>query len=309
VSIALQIVVSGLAAGGVYGLLGAGLSLVYRLTGVVHFALGELVGLGVFVTLLVAAGSGPVAQTGIGGARFAVALAVGVVACVAAGAATYLVAVQPYLERRSTFGWVAATLAVAFAVHAALEAGFGRPAYVFPDPLPFRRLGHGGFVTVGGAEIELRAFFVVGISLLLAAAASLLLTRSRAGRGLRAIVDDPEGARIVGVPSELLVGAAFSLAGGVAALAAIAAAPSAPFGADTGSLLGVKGLVAALVVGFRSPLSAFAAGLAVGVVESTVSNASIAGHGLGPQYAGAIVVALALAALLPHRALRQEVVE
>jgi hypothetical protein len=59
-SLALQILVTGLAAGGVYGLLAAGLTFVYRLTGVVHFALGDLVGLAVFVTLLVAAGTGPV---------------------------------------------------------------------------------------------------------------------------------------------------------------------------------------------------------------------------------------------------------
>jgi branched-chain amino acid transport system permease protein len=111
-SLALQILVTGLAAGGVYGLLAAGLTFVYRLTGVVHFALGDLVGLAVFVTLLVAAGTGPVTQTSVGGARFALALAVGFGVCVLAGAATYLLAVQPYLARGSTIGWVAGTLAV-----------------------------------------------------------------------------------------------------------------------------------------------------------------------------------------------------
>ena len=51
-SLTLQIVLSGLAAGSVYGLLAVGHTLVYRLTGIVHFALGDLVGLGVFVALL-----------------------------------------------------------------------------------------------------------------------------------------------------------------------------------------------------------------------------------------------------------------
>jgi branched-chain amino acid transport system permease protein len=293
-SLALQILVTGLAAGGVYGLLAAGLTFVYRLTGVVHFALGDLVGLAVFVTLLVAAGTGPVTQTSVGGARFALALAVGFGVCVLAGAATYLLAVQPYLARGSTIGWVAGTLAVGFAVHAGLQAGFGRPAYVFPDPLPFRRIGHEGFVTVGGASIQVRSLFVLAVALALAAAASWALARTRAGRGLRAIVDEPEGARIVGVPIELLVCVAFALAGAIAAVAAVAAAPSAPFGADTGTLLGVKGLVAAVAVGFRSPLRAFAAGLIVGVVESAISDGSISGHTLGPPYAGFILVAVAL---------------
>jgi branched-chain amino acid transport system permease protein len=293
-SLALQILVTGLAAGGVYGLLAAGLTFVYRLTGVVHFALGDLVGLAVFVTLLVAAGTGPVTQTSVSGGRFALALAVGFGVCVAAGAATYLLAVQPYLARGSTIGWVAGTLAVGFAIHAAIQAGFGRPAYVFPDPLPFRRIGHEGFVTVWGASIQVRSLFVIVVALALAAAASWALARTRAGRGLRAIVDDPEGARIVGVPIELLVCLAFALAGAIAAVAAVAAAPSAPFGADTGTLLGLKGLVAAVAVGFRSPLRAFAAGLVVGVLESAIADGSISGHTLGPQYSGLILVALAL---------------
>ncbi|MDX6484276.1 MAG: hypothetical protein QOE95_2047, partial [Gaiellaceae bacterium] len=68
-SLALQILVSGLAAGGVYGLFAIGHAVVYRLTGVVHLALGDLVALAVFATLFVAAGTGPVTQTS-GGARF-----------------------------------------------------------------------------------------------------------------------------------------------------------------------------------------------------------------------------------------------
>ena len=66
-AVALQILASGFAAGAVYGLVAVGHSLVFRLTGVVHFAFGELIALGVFVTLLVAAGSGPVSQTSVGG--------------------------------------------------------------------------------------------------------------------------------------------------------------------------------------------------------------------------------------------------
>jgi branched-chain amino acid transport system permease protein len=297
VSLALQILVAGLAAGGVYGLLAAGLELVFRLTGVVHFALGELVGLAVFVTLLVAAGTGPVTQTSVGGARFLLAIAVGFVVCVGAGAATYLLAVQPYLSRGSTIGWVAATLAVGTAIRAGLQAGFGRPAYVFPDPLPFNRIGHEGFVTVGGASIQVRGLFVLVVALALAGGASWALTHTRSGSGLRAIVEDADGARMVGVPLERLVTLAFALAGGIAAIAAIAAAPSAPFSADTGTLLGLQGLIAAVAVGFRSPLRAFGAGLVLGVIESAISDASIGGHALGPQYATLIPVAAALALL------------
>ena len=44
--LALQVVVTGLAAGGVYGLVAIGHTLVFRLTGTVYLALGDLIGLG-----------------------------------------------------------------------------------------------------------------------------------------------------------------------------------------------------------------------------------------------------------------------
>jgi branched-chain amino acid transport system permease protein len=299
-SLLLAIVVSGLAAGGVYGLLGAGLALIHRLTGVVHFALGELVGLAVFVTLLVAAGTAPVSQSSLGGGRFALGLAAGLAVCGAAGAATYVVAVQPYVARGFAVGWVAALLAVAAAVRAGLQAAFGRPAYVFPDPLPFRRLGRDGLIDAGGTAIQVRAFFVIAVALALATAGGWFLTRARAGRALRAIADDAEAARMVGIRVDRHLALAFAASGAVAMVAAVAAAPSGPFAADTGTLLGVKGLVAAVAVGFASPLRAFLAGLALGVAEAAISDASISGHALGPRYGTLLPVALAVA-LLAYR--------
>ena len=53
-----QVVVTGLAAGAVYGLVAVGTSLAYRLTGVVPFALGDLVGLAVLAALAVGRGEG-----------------------------------------------------------------------------------------------------------------------------------------------------------------------------------------------------------------------------------------------------------
>ena len=88
-TVAFQVLVSGLAAGGVYGLFAAGHSLIYRLTGIVNFAFGDLVGLGIFSTLLVLAGTSPVTQSGAHEPRFLGALLVGLVVCVAAGIGTY----------------------------------------------------------------------------------------------------------------------------------------------------------------------------------------------------------------------------
>src|SRR3954452_16396168 len=167
VAVALQILASGFAAGAVYGLVAVGHSLVFRLTGVVHFAFGELIALGVFVTLLVAAGSGPVSQPSVGGARFLRALLVRLLVAGRASGGSSPPALEPYRARGSVIGWVGASLAVAFAVRTLLVVFFDRPAYVFPDPLPFHRLGHDGFWNVGGATIQARSLFVAAAALAL----------------------------------------------------------------------------------------------------------------------------------------------
>ena len=307
-TIALQVLVSGLAAGGVYGLFAAGHSLVYRLTGIVNFAFGDLVGLGIFTTLLVLAGTTPVSSSGAHEPRSVLALLVGLVVCVAAGIGTYVGLVQPYLRRGSTIGWVAGTAAVAFAIRALIGATFQRSSYVFPDPLPFRDIGSSGFVRIAGAQVEARAFFVFGLALALALGSAWLLERTRFGRGLRAVADDAEGARFVGVPVELFVALAFGLVGALAMIAAVAAAPGEAVTANTGTLLGLKGLVAALAVRFGPPLRAFAAGLVLGVVEAAIANVHLGGWELGPAYREVlpILFVLLLISLWPSREALEE---
>jgi branched-subunit amino acid ABC-type transport system permease component len=108
----------------------------------------------------------------------------------------------------------------------------------------------------------------------------------------------------VGVPLERFVARAFALVGALAVLIAIAAAPSGPFSVTTGSLLGLKGLVAALLVGFSEPLWAFGAGLLLGVVESAIASGEISGHGIGPSWREVIPIAFAVL-LLASRSWRR----
>jgi branched-chain amino acid transport system permease protein len=299
VDVGLQVLVSGLAAGAVYGLVGVGHSLMYRLTGVVHFAFGELIALAVFATLLLAAGTSPVTQTSVGGWRFLAALAGGLAVAAAASAGSYWFAVQPYQLRGSRIGWVGASLAIAFALRTLIVAVFDRPSYVLPDPLPFRDVGDEGFWHVGGATIQVRSLFVIAVALALAGAAAWTLARTRFGRALEAIASDVEGAAIVGLPVSRLVGLAFALAGAVAGLAAVVAAPSGSFDVDTAALFGLKGLAAAVVVRFAL-WPAFAAGIAFGLLEAAIANVGWA----GPSYREIVPLGLALL-LLAARALRQ----
>ena len=307
-SLTVQVLFTGLSAGGVYGLVAIGHSLIYRLTGIVHFALGELIALGAFVTLLVAAGTQPLTQETVSGDRMALGIVAGLVACVVVGAAGYVAVVQPYIGR-SAVGWVAATLALGFAIRAVLDASFSRPAYVFPDPVAFRHVGHDGRVTILGAEVHVRSFAVIGVAIVVAAVASWVLRRTWFGRSLRAIADDADGAAIVGIAVERTRGLAFGLAGGIAALAVVVAAPGAPFETGSGTLLGLKGLVAAVLVRFGGLWSAFAAGLGLGVVEAALGTGML-GHLPGLASYRELIPLLAAIVVLAFRPLRtREVVD
>lgn len=298
-----QVLITGLAAGAVYGLFAVAYSLVFRLTGVIHFALGELAGGAVFLVLWVAAGTGPVTQTNVPGPRYVLGIVVGLALSVVGGFVAYVLAVRPFLKRASVLGWIGGTVALAFVIRSILAATFVRPGYVFPEILPFERLGRDGIVGIAGASLQVRLFFVIAAGALLAAASAWVLSSTRWGRALRAIASDPVGARLTGVPVERFLAIAFSLAGLLALLAALAALPGGTVTVDSGALLGLKGLVAAVLGRFRLPWRAFGAGIALGLLEAAVVNLHIGGWRLGPAYEdviplGLVVVALAVRAWL-----------
>jgi branched-subunit amino acid ABC-type transport system permease component len=206
--------------------------------------------------------------------------------------------VRPFLRRSSTIGWVGGAVAITFVVRGLLEASFRRESYVFPDPFPFQRIAHDGLLNLsGGASIPVRTFFVIGVAIGLAFLAGWFLNSTRTGRGLRAIAADEEAARLMGVPVDRLFLLAFALAGAIAGLAAIIAAPQAPVTVETGALLGLKGLVVAMFGRFELPRRVLVAGLAVGVVEALVTSGHLGDFRLGPAYRDIVPLTLALAAL------------
>ena len=293
----LQVVITGLAAGAVYGLFGVAYSLVYRLTGVIHFALGELASGAVFLVLWIAAGAGPVTRTNVSGPRYAFGIGVGLVLSVVGGLLAYVLAVRPFLRRGSVIGWICGTVAFAFVIRTVLAATFVRPGYVFPEILPFDRVGSAGVIHIAGASLQARLFFVIAAGALLAAGSAWFLSATRWGRALRAIAADETGARLTGVPVDRFLIIAFSLAGLLAMLAALAALPGGTITVDSGALLGLKGLVAAVLGRFRHPWRAFGAGLALGLVEAAVVNFHLGGWRLGSAYGDVIPLGLVVFAL------------
>ena len=207
---------------------------------------------------------------------------VGLVVTAAASAGSYFLAIEPYRARGSVIGWVGASLAVAFAIRTLLVAFFDRPAYVFPDPLPFDRLGNDGFWHVGGATIQARSLFVAAVAFALAgareqpAAAHALRARARGdraglrrGRPRRPAGRAPRRHRVRRSP---VPGPASRRC---------SRRPRRRSTSDTAARYGLYGLLAAVVVWFE-PRRAFVAGIALGLLQATVTSAHWGG---GPRTA------------------------
>ncbi len=269
-AVAVQALVTGLAAGAGYGLIAIGFTLMHRLTGVIAFAHGDVVVGAVFVGVLVVVGTAPVALP-LGAAR-AGALAVTVLAAGALlSVAVYAVAVRPFRPREGragdVLGWVAGSLAAGLLVRALLALPFSQQAYALPDPL-----GSPGVLGLGGGvTVPVRALEVFAIGLAAGVLVERVLAVTGFGTVMRAVSEDPGAAALLGVPAERVVLAAFALAGALAGLAGLLIAPQAPLGVADGVLLGLKGMAAALLGRLGSLRLALAGGLALGVLEAYVT--------------------------------------
>ncbi|MBW3551813.1 MAG: hypothetical protein KY442_13835 [Proteobacteria bacterium] len=115
---------------------------------------------------------------------------------------------------------------------------------------------------------------VIALALLAAIATDVLLVRSRFGKGLRAVADDPDAAALCGVPARRVVLQVFLLAGLLAGFAGLLDAPGrTSLSVDDGVVLGLAGIAAALLGGLGSPRGALLGGLAVGLLQAVVVTA------------------------------------
>lgn len=278
----LQSLVAGASAGGVYALVGLGYGLIYRMSGVLDFAHGDLVTAAVFAFLLFVGGGQAVALTGIappvllGGA----AVALGLTALLAV--AVQRVAVAPFLARGSAVGWIAATVAAGLFLRALAGLRFQAESYTVPEILPVGSIGHGGVLALpGGGVVEVRALVVLAVAAIVALAFDRWLVASRTGRAMRAAAEDEEAARVCGLSPERLRLVAWAMAGLLAALAGLLVAPSRPLTLDLGVVLGLKGTAAAVVGGLGSARGAVLGGLAIGIGEAVLTTLFVPALHLG----------------------------
>ena len=297
----LQAVLSGLSSGAVLGLVALGFTLVAGTVRVLHLAHGDLVVAAVFTGVLGVLGSTPVALALAPAPAVAFVLLV-VGAGMLLSVAVALLAVRPHLpdpqhgRSGDALGWVAGGVAAGLLLREGLGLLLPQQGYAIPDPLRLDALSSTGVLLLPGSQVvPARVPAVLALALVTGLLVERLLVRSRFGKALRAVADDPDAAALCGVPARRVVLQVFALAGALAAVAGLLDAPGrTSLSVDDGVVLGLAGIAAALLGGLGSPRGALLGGLAVGVLQACVVTA------LDARYTDVVPLAL-LVVLLAFR--------
>ncbi len=277
----LQLTVSGLANGCVYGLVALGFVLIYKVTEQINFAQGDMMMLGAFVAL-------GLANDAHAGLPFAVA-------CV--GAILIMAGFGWILERsilRRTFGQsqmavAMLTIALGFVMRFAAGAIWGHEPQVLDSPLVGANRSFGG-VALGIDEIA-----VIAVTLVLTGLLYLFFSRTRTGVAMQASSQNQLAAYCMGIPVKRLHGLAWALAGAAAAISGILFASKGSIDPSAG-FLGIKAFAAAVIGGFGSLPGALLGGVVVGLVEQFAARYLVSGYSQIAPYAVLILVLL----LRPH---------
>jgi branched-chain amino acid transport system permease protein len=279
--------VTGLALGAIYALVALGYTMVYGVLQLINFAHSEVFMYGTFaVAWVFVFFHGTEADTqGLGSALGLLGVALIAAMLLSATIALLLerVAYRPLLKRNAPklmalISAIGASFVLAevmglrnrfarwFGLEDDLENYVSRARDVYSNPVTVQPEG---LFNIGDYTVKDVDVLVIGAALLMMVALDQFVRRTRFGRGIRAVAQDPESAALMGVNSTRVVQVTF-LIGGLMAGAA-ATLYMIKIGAtrqNAGFILGVKAFTAAVLGGIGNLRGALLGGLLLGVVEN-----------------------------------------
>ena len=249
----LQLLISGIAQGCIYGLIALGFVLIYKATETVSFAQGELMMLGAF---------GGLAGMTMLGFPFWLAILSSILAMAVFGVLLERLVIRPILGQPA-FSIVMLTIGIGYVARGLITMipGIGTETHTLPVPYKDQ------IWKVGGLVLNVEQMAVIGVTAVLCALLFALFRYSKLGIAMQASSQNQLAAYYMGIPVKRLNGIAWGLAAAVAAVAGLLLAPITFVHANMG-FIGLKAFPAAVVGGFGSLPGAIVGGLIIGVIES-----------------------------------------
>lgn len=259
----------GLTFGAIYGLVALGYTLVYGVLNLINFAHSEVFIIGCYgvVFTLTSLGFGgsvptlsPIALIG----DLLLALVVGMVASALTAYALERLAYRP-LRRRNPprlvflITAIGASLAIQYTIFL-IRGGNPEPAVTMFQPQPV--------FEVFGTIIDTQQIIIVVAAVILMVFTDQFIRRSKIGRGIRAVAQDPDTATLMGVDKQRIIVLTFIIGGLLAGAAALFYVMKVPSGVlyTGGFVLGIKAFAAAVLGGIGNVRGALLGGLLIGLI-------------------------------------------
>lgn len=249
----LQLLISGVAQGCIYGLIALGFVLIYKATETVSFAQGDLMMVGAF--------GGLVAMTLLG-FPFWLSVPSAIVGMALFGVGLERMVIRPILGQPA-FSIVMLTIGVGFVLRGLITMipVIGTETHTLPVPYA------GQVLNLGALVISAEQIVVIGATAILCGVLFAMFRYSKLGIAMQAASQNQLAAYYMGIPVKRINGLVWGLAAGVAAIAGLLLAPITFVHANMG-FIGLKAFPAAVVGGFGSLPGAIVGGLIIGIVEA-----------------------------------------
>ncbi|HTN66066.1 MAG TPA: branched-chain amino acid ABC transporter permease [Burkholderiaceae bacterium] len=256
---ALQIALSGIAQGCIYGLIALGFVLIYKATETVNFAQGELMMLGAFLGL---------SGSTVLGFPFWLSIAGAMLAMFLFGAILERSLLRPLLGQPA-FTVVMVTIGFGYLARGAVTMvpGWGTDTHSMPVPYKDQVLRFAFSDSGQQVVVSMEHVVIIAATAVLCAVLFLFFKFTRLGIAMQAASQNQLAAFYMGIPVRRLNALVWGISAAVAACAGVLLAPITFVHANMG-FIGMKAFPAAVVGGFGSIPGAIVGGLTIGLVES-----------------------------------------
>ena len=257
----------GLSSGAIYALVALGIVVVFRGSGHLNFAQGEMATLSAYVAWLATTWTIPGLDWDI---PLWAATILAMLFGFALGAAAELLVVRP-LGRRSPLAVFVALIAVFLGINA-FDAGMwdAPPQEVIGSLFPDQP---DDFVEIFGTAWRWENIGTLAVALVVSALLFLLFQKTKIGLAMRAVASNAESGKLVGIPTSWILAGSWGLAGALAALAGtMYAGQQGQVSPILMFTVFVYASAAATLGGLDSPIGAIVAGLSIGIAENIAAE-------------------------------------
>ena len=245
----LQFLFSGLTVGAMYALAALGYGLIYNASGVINFAQGEFIMLGL-------------TEAGVP-LPVAIVLAVAIAALV--GLVVEKLAIEP-AGNAEVVTLIIITIGASLTLRGLVQIFLGKGNHALP---PFSGETP---IAVLGATLLPQSLWVMGVTLVVVATLAWFFGRTILGKAVLATAYNKLAAQLVGVNTRFILLLSFGMAAALGALGGILVAPITYTSYDAGIMMGLKGFVAATLGGLGSGVGVIVGGLLLGAVEAMTAG-------------------------------------